>query len=114
MAIQSADARGGLARPSPTGLADVIDTVLNKGLLIDAYTRVSVVGIKSLTIDTRMVVASFASFDSYLRFAEAVNRLDIAHQDKKAAPPELVGDVGRRAIKKVAKAKTKSAPRAGR
>src|SRR5207237_9296638 len=61
--------------PSPSGLADVMDIILDKGLVIDAYVRVSVVGIEVLTIDARIVIASV---DTYLRFAEAVNRLDIA------------------------------------
>lgn len=74
--------------PSPSGLADVIDTILDKGLVIDAYVRVSLVGIEVLTIDARIVVASV---DTYLRFAEAVNRLDIS-QDKEGLP-ELVGDL---------------------
>jgi hypothetical protein len=74
--------------PSPSGLADVIDTILDKGLVIDAYVRVSLVGIEVLTIDARIVIASV---DTYLRFAEAVNRLDIS-QDK-AGLPELVGDM---------------------
>ncbi len=76
------------ARPSPTGLADVIDTILDKGLVIDAYVRVSLVGIEVLTIDARIVIASV---DTYLRFAEAVNRLDISHD--KEGLPELVGDM---------------------
>ena len=74
--------------PSPSGLADVIDTILDKGLVIDAYIRVSVVGIELLTIDARVVIASV---DTYLRFAEAVNRLDIS-QDKETLP-DLVGDM---------------------
>ena len=60
--------------PSPSGLADVIDTILDKGLVIDAYVRVSVIGIELITIDARIVIASV---DTYLRFAEAVNRLDL-------------------------------------
>lgn len=75
-------------RPQPSGLADVIDTILDKGLVIDAYVRVSLVGIELLTIDARVVVASV---DTYLRFAEAVNRLDIA--DDKETLPDLVGDM---------------------
>src|SRR5437868_13522676 len=59
--------------PSPSGLADVLDVILDKGLVIDAYVRVSVIGIEILTIDARVVIASV---DTYLRFAEAVNRLD--------------------------------------
>jgi hypothetical protein len=77
-----------LDRPTPSGLADVIDTILDKGLVIDAYVRVSLVGIEVLTIDARIVVASV---DTYLRFAEAVNRLDISG-DKKDLPG-LVGDM---------------------
>ncbi|MBV9384392.1 MAG: gas vesicle structural protein GvpA [Streptosporangiaceae bacterium] len=79
---------GSAARPSPSGLADVIDTILDKGLVIDAYVRVSLVGIELLTIDARVVVASV---DTYLRFAEAVNRLDIS-QDKEGLPG-LIGDM---------------------
>ena len=63
-----------LDRPSPSSLADVIDTILDKGLVIDIYVRVSLVGIELLTIDARIVIASV---DTYLRFAEAVNRLDL-------------------------------------
>ena len=78
----------GGARPSPTGLADVIDTILDKGLVIDAYVRVSLVGIEVLTIDARIVIASV---DTYLRFAEAVNRLDISQE--KEGLPGLVDDM---------------------
>jgi gas vesicle structural protein len=60
--------------PSPSGLADVIDLILDKGLVIDAYVRISVIGIELITIDARIVIASV---DTYLRFAEAVNRLDL-------------------------------------
>jgi hypothetical protein len=59
--------------------------ILDKGLVIDAYVRVSVVGIELITIDARIVVASV---DTYLRFAEAVNRLDLAQE--KAGLPDLV------------------------
>src|SRR5690348_8082953 len=61
--------------PSPSGLADVVDLILDKGLVIDAYVRVAVIGIELVTIDARIVIASV---DTYLRFAEAVNRLDLA------------------------------------
>jgi gas vesicle structural protein len=74
--------------PSPSGLADVIDTILDKGLVIDAYVRVSLVGIELVTIDARIVIASV---DTYLRFAEAVNRLDISQE--KEGLPGLVGDM---------------------
>ena len=65
--------------PSSSSLADVIDTILDKGLVIDAYVRVSLVGIELLTIDARIVVASV---DTYLRFAEAANRLAIGSEPK--------------------------------
>ena len=68
---------GYLERPAPSGLADVIEVILDKGIVIDAYVRVSLVGIELLTIDARIVIASV---DTYLRFAEATNRLDLAEQ----------------------------------
>src|SRR6201997_3319737 len=74
------------ARPQPSGLADVIDTILDKGMVIDAYVRGSLVGIEGLTVDARVVIASV---DTYLRFAEAVNRLDISQE--KEGLPGLVG-----------------------
>ncbi len=64
--------------PSPSGLADVVDLILDKGLVIDAYVRVAVIGIELVTIDARIVVASV---DTYLRFAEAVNRLDLTQTE---------------------------------
>ncbi|HEX6877893.1 MAG TPA: gas vesicle protein GvpJ [Nocardioidaceae bacterium] len=76
-------------RPAPSSLADVINTILDKGLVIDIYIRVSLVGIELLTVDARVVIASV---DTYLRFAEAVNRLDISEADQKPGLPELVGD----------------------
>jgi hypothetical protein len=60
--------------PRPSALYDVLDLILDKGLVVDVYVRVSLVGIEILTIDARIVVASV---DTYLRFAEAVNRLDL-------------------------------------
>jgi gas vesicle structural protein len=65
---------GYLERPAPSSLADVVAMILDKGLVIDAYVRVSLVGIELLTIDARIVIASV---DTYLRFAEATNRLDL-------------------------------------
>jgi gas vesicle structural protein len=86
MAVAESYASGYLQRaPSPSGLADVLDVILDKGLVIDAYVRVSVIGIEVLTIDARIVIASV---DTYLRFAEAVNRLDLAETEV-AGLPEL-------------------------
>src|SRR5438552_13828912 len=66
--------------PRPSSLADVLDLLLDKGLVIDAYVRVSALGIEVLTVDARVVVASV---DTYLRFAEAVNRLDLTQTETK-------------------------------
>src|ERR671938_347459 len=71
--------------PSPSGLADVLDLILDKGLVIDAFVRGAVIGIELVTIDARIVIASI---DTYLRFAEAVNRLDLK-QTELAGLPEL-------------------------
>jgi hypothetical protein len=76
--------------PSPSGLADVLDVILDKGLVIDAYVRVSAIGIEILTIDARIVIASV---DTYLRFADAVNRLDLT-QTEAAGLQELRGGNG--------------------
>jgi gas vesicle structural protein len=64
--------------PSPSGLADVVDLILDKGLVIDAYVRIAVIGIELVTIDARIVIASV---DTYLRFAEQVNRLDLTQTE---------------------------------
>jgi hypothetical protein len=100
MAVAAAQNRyaGG---PSPSGLADVLDLILDKGLVIDLYVRVSLVGIELLTIDARIVIASV---DTYLRFAEAVGRLNIDADDKQGLP-ELVEDMTSGA----AKSKTRGA-----
>jgi gas vesicle structural protein len=82
--------RGYIERPRPSGLADVIDVILDKGLVIDAYVRVALIGIEILTIDARIVIASV---DTYLRFAEAVNRLDIAQANQQPGLPELMEEV---------------------
>src|SRR3954449_13448298 len=71
--------------PTASGLADVVELILDKGLVIDAYVRVSVIGIEVVTIDARIVIASV---DTYLRFAEAVNRLDL-NQTELGGLPEL-------------------------
>jgi hypothetical protein len=83
MSVQTTSSRrsgGYLDRPAPSSLADVVETILDKGLVIDAYVRVSLVGIELLTIDARIVIASV---DTYLRFAEATNRLDLGSAEGK-------------------------------
>ena len=81
--------------PSPSSLADVVDLILDKGLVIDAYVRVSVIGIELLTVDARIVVASV---DTYLRFAEAVNRLDLENTQNAMTLEDLQKGKGREEI----------------
>ena len=90
---------GYVERPRPSGLADVIEIILDKGLVVDAYVRVSLVGIELITIDARIVIASV---DTYLRFAEAVGRLNIAETGAEGAP-ELMETSRERAYKAVTK-----------
>jgi hypothetical protein len=77
-------------RGGSSSLYDVLELILDKGLVIDAYIRVSLVGIELLTIDIRIVIASV---DTYLRFAEAVNRVDLEQTGKSRTLPEFIGDM---------------------
>jgi len=83
--------RGGsgyVARSSSSGLYDVLELILDKGLVIDVFVRVSLIGIEILTIDARIVIASV---DTYLRFAEAVNRLDLMATETSGLPELMEG-----------------------
>jgi hypothetical protein len=83
--------RGGsgyVARSSSSGLYDVLELILDKGLVIDIFVRVSLIGIEILTIDARIVIASV---DTYLRFAEAVNRLDLMATETQGLPELMEG-----------------------
>ena len=88
MAVMQREASSGYISRAPrsNGLADVLEVLLDRGLVIDAFVRVSLVGIELLTVDLRVVVASV---DTYLRFAEAVNRLDLRAVDDSESVPEL-------------------------
>jgi gas vesicle structural protein len=88
MAVMQRGATNGYITRAPrsSGLADVLELLLDRGLVIDAFVRVSLVGIELLTIDLRVVVASV---DTYLRFAEAVNRLDLQAVDESKSIPDL-------------------------
>jgi hypothetical protein len=55
--------------PGGTSLIDVLDRVLDKGIIIDAWVRISLVGIDLVTVEARIVVASI---DTYLRYADAL------------------------------------------
>lgn len=84
-------------------LYDVLELILDRGLVIDAFVRVSLVGIEILKVDVRVVVASV---DTYLRFAEACNRLDL--ESGRKAPTQLTDIVGE-ATESGAKGKSKGA-----
>ncbi|MFF3325613.1 gas vesicle structural protein GvpA [Streptomyces sp. NPDC002889] len=74
-----------------SGLYDVLELILDRGIVIDAFIRVSLVGIEILKIDIRVVVASV---DTYLRFAEACNRLDLeSGPNRSPGLPEIVGEI---------------------
>jgi gas vesicle structural protein len=78
-----------LDRPGSSGLADVVELILDRGLVIDAYARVSVIGIEIVTIEARIVVSSI---DTYLRFAEAMRALSLTPREP-ATVPEIVEDI---------------------
>jgi hypothetical protein len=92
--------------PRSSGLADVLETLLDRGLVIDAFVRVSLVGIELVTIDLRVVIASV---DTYLRFAEAVNRLDLQQTSDAKGLPDLFNS----GTEELASSKTKGAVEGG-
>jgi hypothetical protein len=99
MAMQPASPGGAVERPGESSLSDVITTILDKGLVIDVFARVSLVGIEVLRADVRVVVASV---DTYLRFAEAANRLELSESEP-AGLPELMDDIQETGSKKKTK-----------
>jgi gas vesicle structural protein len=94
MTVSPYEGSGPVQRSSGSALVDVVDTILDKGLVIDAFVRVSLVGIELITIDARIVVASV---DTYLRFAEAVGRIDLEASHE--SPVELARSAGYRFTK---------------
>ena len=89
---------GYLARPAPSSLAEVVEIVLDKGIVVDAYARVSVVGIEVLTFDARIVISSV---DTDLRFAEATNRLNLWDKGGRS-PVDLLTEGAEETVEKVA------------
>jgi hypothetical protein len=106
MAIQPSPGAGGaLERQESSSLADVVNTILDKGVVVDVFARVSLVGIELLRADARIVIASV---DTYLRFAEAVGRLEMGREE----PKDLTGVV-EDVSKSGSEGKTKGALEAG-
>lgn len=93
------------ARRSGT-LYDVLELILDRGMVIDAFIRISLVGIEIIKIDARIVVASV---DTYLRFADVCNRLDLEQDRTTRTVPELFGGMSGNAAKGVAKKSGKKA-----
>lgn len=108
MAVMQRESSAGYITRAPrsSGLADVLEVLLDRGLVIDAFVRVSLVGIELLTVDLRVVIASV---DTYLRFAEAVNRLDLRAVDDSKSVPDLFEKGGEEA----AESKSKGAVEGG-
>lgn len=75
--------------PNSAGLYDVLDLILDKGIVIDAFVRVSLVGIELLTVDLRVVIASV---DTYLRYAEGVERLGVYDRSGSKRLPDMVSN----------------------
>ena len=88
----------------------MLDLILDKGLVIDAFVKVSLIGVELITIDARIVVASV---DTYLRFAEATNRLDL-HQKGGKDLGEFLGGATEGVAEGGAKGKTKGVLDAGK
>jgi hypothetical protein len=78
--------------PGGTSLIDVLDRVLDKGIVIDAYVRVSLVGIDLVTVEARVVVASI---DTYLKYSEAVGITGPSRTREIAPPGPSAADMDR-------------------
>lgn len=100
---------GSVRRSPQGGLAEVLDLILDKGLVIDVFIKVSLIGIEILTIDARVVVASV---DTYLRFAAATDRLDL-HAKGGVGLDELPGKMAENTTHGAAKGITKGVLDAG-
>jgi len=73
-----------------SSLIDVLDRVLDKGIVIDAWVRISLVGIDLITVEARVVVASI---DTYLKYAEAIGTVELVARPALAAPAAGEGPV---------------------
>jgi len=71
--------------PSGSSLIDVLDRVLDKGIVIDAWVRVSLVGIDLVTVEARIVVASI---DTYLKYSEAVGITQPVSRPRELSGPD--------------------------
>lgn len=91
---QALTPRGGVQKMGgASGLAEVLAVILEKGIVIDAWVRLSIIGIEILTLEIRAVIASV---DTYLRYAEAIGLTTLAaaprNADAMSLPPGLNGN----------------------
>ncbi|QLD90571.1 gas vesicle structural protein GvpA [Natronomonas salina] len=66
------------ARPGSSSLVEVLDRILDKGVVIDVWARVSLVGIEILTVEARVVVASV---DTFLHYAKEISKIEAAEAE---------------------------------
>jgi gas vesicle structural protein len=86
---QGAPSRGGVQKMGgSSGLAEVLHVILEKGIVVDVWVRVSIIGIEILTVEVRAVIASV---DTYLRYAEAIGLTALAAAPRTAEPRALPG-----------------------
>lgn len=109
MAVQPGGGGAVQRQEETNSLADVVGTILDKGVVVDVFARVSLVGIELLRADVRVVIASV---DTYLRFAEAVNRVELGTQEPQQLS-DVVGDLAESGSKGVTEGKAKGALEAG-
>src|SRR5215208_4444936 len=84
---QGAPSRGGVQKMGgSSGLAEVLHVILEKGIVVDVWVRVSIIGIEILTVEVRAVIASV---DTYLRYAEAIGLTALAAAPRTAEPRAL-------------------------
>jgi gas vesicle structural protein len=88
-----------------SSLIDVLDRVLDKGIVIDAWVRISLVGIDLITVEARVVVASI---DTYLKYADAVGLTGLVSRPQLGAgtEPELAAEAPRRVARTPARRRT--------
>lgn len=81
--------------PGGTSLIDVLDRVLDKGIVVDAWVRISLVGIDLITVEARIVIASI---DTYLKYAEAVGLTPAVSRPAITGGPEAIEEEVRRRV----------------
>ena len=86
---QAAAGRGSVQKMgAASGLADVLAVILEKGIVVDAWVRLSIIGIEILTLEIRAVIASV---DTYLRYAEAIGLTSLAAAPRGNAAGQALG-----------------------